>query len=93
MYVTIRNYAGNAALADALVENEAEVRSLITGIDGFRSYYLVRTGDGAVSVSVYDSKDGADESTRVAGDWLRENLADLAVAAPDVSAGEAVLSF
>ena len=93
MFVSIRTYADNSALADALLENESEVRKLITGIDGFRSYYLVRTGGGAASVSVYDTKDGAEESTRVAGEWVRENLPDLNVSPPQVSAGEAILSF
>ena len=85
MYATVRNYAGNRELADALLENESEVKRLITGIDGFRAYYLIRTDDGAASVSVYDDKSGADESTRVAGEWLRENVPDVAGSPPEVS--------
>jgi hypothetical protein len=52
MYATIRVYAGTPELADALVENESEVKRIIQGIDGFKAYYLVRTADGAASVSV-----------------------------------------
>jgi hypothetical protein len=93
MYAAIRNYAGNTELADALVKNESEVKRLISGIDGFRVYYLVRTDDGAASISVYDDQAGAERSTQVAGDWVRENLPDLKVSAPQVSAGEVALSF
>jgi hypothetical protein len=93
MYAAIRNYAGNTELADALVENESEVKRLISGIDGFRAYYLVRTDDGAASISVYDDRAGAEQSTQVAGDWVRENLPDLKVGAPQVSAGEVAISF
>jgi heme-degrading monooxygenase HmoA len=94
MYVTVRRYAGSRDLVDALVENESEVKRLITDIDGFRAYYLVRTEDGeAMSISVYDSESGAAESSRAAAAWVGENLKDLSVSAPQVTAGEAVISF
>jgi hypothetical protein len=94
MHATIRNYSGNRELADALVANEGEVKRLISGIDGFRAYYLVRTSEGdTASVSVFDDSSGAEESTRVAADWIRENLSDLSVSPPQVVAGEVVISF
>jgi hypothetical protein len=93
MYASIRKYTTGSEFADALVENEGEVRSLITGIDGFRAYYLVRTDDGAVSVSVYDDRSGAEESNRQAADWVRENLSHLSVAPPQISAGEVAISL
>jgi len=54
--------------------------------------YLVRTADGTVSISVYDNEAGANESTRAAANWIRENLPQLGGSAPQVSAGEVVLS-
>ena len=93
MYATIRNYAGGGDLADALVENESEVRRLIEGIGGFHAYYLVRTADGAVSISVYDNESGAEESNRAAADWIRDNLSHLSISAPQISAGEVVISI
>ena len=92
MYATVRSYSGGPELADALVGNEADVKSLVSGIDGFRAYYLVRTADGTVSISVYDDEAGANESNRVAADWIRENLPELGGSAPQVSAGEVVIS-
>jgi hypothetical protein len=93
MYATVRNYAGNRELADALLENESEVKRLITGIEGFSAYYLIRTEDGVASVSVYDDKSGADESTRVAAEWLRENVPDVAGSPPQVSSGEVIIDL
>jgi heme-degrading monooxygenase HmoA len=93
MFATIRVYTGTNDLADALVENESEVKRIISEIDGFQSYHLVRTADGAASVSVYDDEAGAAESNRAAAAWLKENLPDLQVAAPQVSAGEVVIHF
>ena len=92
MHATVRMYSNND-LADALVEREGEVKQLISEIDGFKAYYLVRTADGATSISVYDSEAGTDESNRVAAAWVAENLPDLRVAAPQISAGEVVISF
>jgi len=91
MYATVRTYSGSPELADALVSNEADVKSLISEIDGFNAYYLVRTADGAVSISVYDSEAGTNESTSAAANWIRENLPELSRAAPQVSAGEVVI--
>jgi heme-degrading monooxygenase HmoA len=93
MYVTVRKYTTGSEFADALVENESEVRSLIEGIEGFRAYYLARTDDGAVTISVYDDRSGAEESNRQAADWVRQNLSHLSVDPPQISAGEVALSL
>ena len=92
MYGTIRIYTGNSDVADALVENESEVKRIISAIDGFKAYYLIRTADGAASVSVYENETGAEESNKVAASWIGENLPDLTIAAPQVAAGEVVLN-
>jgi heme-degrading monooxygenase HmoA len=91
VYATVRTYSGTPELADALVGKAAEVKDLISGIDGFKAYYLVRTADGAVSISVYEDQAGTDASNADAAAFIRENLPDLGVAAPQVSAGEVVL--
>jgi hypothetical protein len=93
MYATVRTYAADRELADTLVSNESEVKRIISEIDGFKAYYLIRTADGAASVSVYENEAGADESNRAAAAWLGENLPELANASPQVSAGEVVISF
>jgi heme-degrading monooxygenase HmoA len=92
MYASVRTYSGGSELADALVSHEADVKSLISGIDGFKAYYLVRTADSTVSISVYEDEAGANESNSAAANWIRENLPDLSGSAPQVSAGEVVIS-
>ena len=93
MYATMRYYHGNSALADALVENQDEVKRVIGGIDGFQAYYLIRIADGStVSITVFENQSGAEESNRVAAEWLGENLPDLAASPPMVSAGEVLIS-
>jgi hypothetical protein len=46
-----------------------------------------------MSVSVYDDKTGVEESSRAAAAWIGENLQDLSVSPPQVTAGEAVIDF
>ena len=93
MFATIRVYSGSSELVDALIENAAEVKRLISEIDGFKAYYLVRTADGAASVSVYDNQTGATASDQAARAWIGENLPDLNVTPPQVSAGDVVIDF
>lgn len=91
MHCTVRVYRGAPGLADALVANVDAVKQLIGGIDGFNGYYLVKTGDGAVSISVFQSEAGTSESTRVAAEWIKDNLPDMSIAPPEVFSGEVVI--
>ena len=93
MYTTIRSYSGSE-LADVLATRESDIREAIWAIAGFQAYYLIRTTDGdAVTVSVFDDQAGAEESTREAAAWIKENLADMSVSPPQVTSGEVVFSF
>lgn len=93
MYAVIRAYSGNSELADRLAEREEDVRQLISGINGFKAYYLLRLSEGTSTVSVFEDQAGAEESSRVAAAWLAENLPDLNVAPPYVTAGEVLIGF
>ncbi len=94
MHATVRSYASDGGLVDALVAKKDEVRALLTGIEGFRAYYVLRTADGgAVSISVYDDASGTDASNAAAAGWVRDNLPGLAAAPPQTEAGEVALSF
>jgi hypothetical protein len=92
MYATVRTYSGARGLADELVKREDDVRSLITGIDGFHAYYIVKTGDGeAATISIYENQAGAEESIRKAREYIQANLPDLAPQPPQVVTGEVVV--
>jgi heme-degrading monooxygenase HmoA len=92
MYASIRTYSAGSELADALVDNAEDVKRIVSTIEGFKAYYLVRTDDGVVSVSVYENETGAHESATAAASWMRDNLADVPGSSPQVSAGEVVIS-
>jgi hypothetical protein len=92
MYVTLRWYAGAAALADAMSAKPGEVEKLIRGVPGFVAYYSMRDGDNVTSVTVCEDKAGTDESTRRAAAWVKENVKG-ALAAPRISEGKPFISF
>src|SRR5262249_30185131 len=93
MHAVIRSYSGQGtkALFDLLEKNKGEVESLIRGVKGFVSYSLVRTTRGGFSVSVYQDKAGADESTRAAREWIAKNASKTGVARPTISEGTVML--
>jgi hypothetical protein len=95
MYAVVRNYSGKGtkALFDLLEKNKGEVESLIRGIKGFVSYSLVRTTRGGFSVSVYQDKAGADESTRAAREWIAKNASKTGAARPTISEGTVMLQL
>jgi hypothetical protein len=93
MYAVIRAYTGNSELADALAEHEEDIRQLIGGINGFKAYYLLKLAEGTSTISVFEDQEGAEESSRAAAAWLAENLPDLNVAAPYVTAGNVLVGF
>jgi hypothetical protein len=92
MHTTMRYYAGDSDLADRLAARSDEIRSVISEVPGFQAYYLVKLDDATVSITVCDDEAGTAESTRVAAEWLRENMPELAGSAPMVSSGTVTLS-
>lgn len=92
MYATLRYYQGNSGFAEALAARGDEVKAVVGGVQGFRAYYLIRTDDSTVSVTVCDDQAGAEETNRVAADWVSENMPEAAANPPRITAGEVVLS-
>ena len=92
MHATIRRY-DSPQLAELLESRSDEVESLMSGVPGLQSYFLVRTDDGCASVTICDDATGTDESTRIAGNWVRENASGLAMTAPDIAGGDVVIQI
>ena len=92
MHVVTRSYSGKGAkeLVDVLEKNKADVEKLIRSISGFVGYWSC-TADGGFSVSVFQDKAGADESVKVARDWIGKNASNTGVGAPTVSEGTVII--
>jgi hypothetical protein len=91
MYATIRRYAGSD-LATKLGDRGAEVTEVMGNVAGVRAYYLIQAGSDSVSVTISDDAAGGQASSEAAARWISENMSDIGVPAPEVSAGEVVAS-
>jgi hypothetical protein len=92
MYATVRTYDGDPDLADTLAARADEIRQAIGGIGGFIAYYLLKTGDSTTTISVFENRAGAEESSRAAAAWIGKNLPGPHTS-PQITTGEAVLDF
>jgi actin-like ATPase involved in cell morphogenesis len=53
------------------------------------AYYALNAGAGEIAiVSVFEDQARAEESIRMAADWVRQNLASLLPNPPEITAGE-----
>ena len=95
MHATIRRYDGvNQARTDELVHrvNQSLVPKL-SELDGFKGYFLIEAGDGVMSsVNFFETMEQADESTRLASNWVRDEKLETALPnAPKVTGGEVIV--
>ena len=61
---------------------------IVKNAKGFVRYYWLDTGNGeGASVSVFKDKAGADESVRLAADYVKEHLSKLLTQKPEIIEG------
>jgi hypothetical protein len=91
MYATVRRYEGVTDTGEAArLVNEGFV-PLISQVPGFLAYYWVDAGGSVmVSTSIFENQAGAEESSRRAADYVRQNMAPLLPNPPQITAGEVV---
>ena len=94
MHAVVRQYSGQGAsqLFDELEGKAEDVERLIRSVPGVVSYTLFRTGDGGTSVTVCQDKAGADESVRLAAEYISQNVTAQA-SRPVVFEGDTILQI
>jgi len=93
MFASVRKYNGAPALSDELVKRQDEIKSVLRPVSGFHAYYLLKTNDGAISMTVCESQAGADESNRVEATWLKDKLPTFATRSPEITTGALRIHF
>ena len=95
MYATIRRYeAIDESRTSELVQKVDEsLVPLLSKLPGFGGYHLVAAGDGVVtSIGFFDTSAQADESTRIAATWVRDEKLEAALPSPPkITSGEVVV--
>ncbi len=95
MDVVVRIYSGKDSkdLFSLLETNKTGIEEMMRSIKGFESYTLARSndGDGGVSITVCQDKAGADESVRLAKDWISKNSGEIHATPPTVLTGSVII--
>ena len=89
MYASIRRYKVSPGAAAEIAQrvNQGFV-PIISKAPGFAAYYIVDAGNDIVaSISVFQDYAGAEESNRMAADWVKKNIASLFSGPPEITAG------
>lgn len=93
MYFVIRWYSLDSESVDEVFRRgEDGFVPLISAAPGFVGYRMARTGDGILTVSIFERREQAEASTEMAASWVGENLASLLPDPPTVLGGERRLS-
>ena len=95
MHATVRRYDGiDQNRRDEIIKKVDETFvPRLSDMPGFGGYYLIEAGNGVMSsISFFDSSAQADESTRIATTWVRDEKLETALPnPPKVTEGEVVL--
>ena len=89
MYATVRRYESVPDPAEAgRVVNDHFV-PIVSQLPGFVAYYWADAGNGVmISTSVFAERTAAEESSRRAAEWIRDNAPGLLPVPPQITVGE-----
>jgi hypothetical protein len=94
MYATIRRYSSKTTATKELVDGlkrriEEKFVPTIQDIRGFHTYGLLNVGDKEiVSISIFEDRQGAAESTRKAAEFVQKDPMRDQLSKPEVLEGE-----
>ena len=98
MYTSIRRYTFKAgvdrkSLDDYLGRIESKFVPRIQDIRGFHSYYLVKVSEKEIiGIGIFEDKAGADESSRVAVDFVKGDPIKDRINTPEITEGDLRIS-
>jgi hypothetical protein len=92
MHATIRRYEGvDPNRTDELTKKVGEsLAPKLSKLPGFAGYYLIEAGNGVMSsIGLFENVEQADESTRVAATWVRDEKLESAFPnSPKITSGK-----
>jgi len=95
MHATVRRYEGVDQNRTVELTKKVDETLLprLSKLPGFEGYYLIEADNGVMSsIGLFDTSAHADESTRIAADWVREEKLETALPnPPKVTDGEVIV--
>jgi hypothetical protein len=95
MFATIRRYESidQSHTSELVKKADETLLPSLSELPGFNGYYLIEAGNGVMSsIGFFDTSAHADESTRLASNWVREQKLETALPnPPKITSGEVVV--
>jgi hypothetical protein len=92
MFLSIRKYSGATDRDEVVRRVEEGLLPQLKDYSGFIAYYAVDFEDGDLGgVSVYATKQNADDANAKAAGWVKENLAELLPNEAQILRGEVLI--
>src|SRR5512140_891460 len=95
MHATIRRYEAidKTRTTELVKKAQDSLVPRLSEMPGFNGYYLIEAGNGVISsVGFFDTEAHAEESTRVASNWVREENFETALPnPPKITSGKVVV--
>ena len=91
MHAVIRKYTAASDAMDEARPKFAHLEQTMRGTPGFVAYYLMETDDGLATVTITEDERGTTESMSRAADWVKQNMPNSALGAPEVMQGAALI--
>jgi hypothetical protein len=94
MYANVRRYRCDPGQVDELMHLiDTDFAERVSGESGFCDYQACDCGDGMLmTISIFEDESGAERSTELASDFIKERLSDFEIERLDVTMGEVQVS-
>ena len=95
MFATTRRYEAidQSRTSELVKKADESLLPTMSELHGFNGYYLIEADNGVMSsIGFFDTSEQADESNRVASDWVREEKLETALPnPPKITSGKVVV--
>jgi hypothetical protein len=90
----IRRYRVDRGKVDEVAHRvDVDFADTLTREPGFVDYQVIDCGDGTIiSVTMFETEEGARRSTQLAGEWVEDSLADIRLERTEAFGGEVLVS-
>ena len=92
MHVVIRTYTATPDVIEEARPKLGHLEQTMRGTPGFVAYYFVQTDDGLATITITEDEAGTTESMNRAATWVRENLVNSTLGAPEVTTGHTLIT-
>ncbi len=94
MFTSVRTYKGNAAEIEQMLPIiDEKFVPAVSDLPGMCSYQVIDCGGGELmTVSCFETREAVEQSTQMAGEFVRDHLSEFAIERTGVVEGAARLS-